>query len=76
MQWEPETFSLGTKGPGREGDHSSPSSAEVKNDGAIYTCTPHTSSWRLLFFSEIKTRDLLNVKRDSQRLFQEEENDY
>jgi hypothetical protein len=29
----------------RESDHSSPSSAEVKNDWR-YTSTPHRSSWR------------------------------
>jgi hypothetical protein len=36
---------LGVKRPGREADHSSPSSAEVKNDGAIRPL-PHTSSRR------------------------------
>jgi hypothetical protein len=33
------------KRPGGEADHSSPSSAEVKNGGAI-TPVPYTSSWR------------------------------
>jgi hypothetical protein len=33
------------KRPGREVDRSPPSSAEVKNGGAIYPF-PHTSSWR------------------------------
>jgi hypothetical protein len=31
----PEAFSAGVKRPGREDDHSPPSSAEVKNGGAI-----------------------------------------
>jgi hypothetical protein len=31
--------------PGREADHSPPTSAEVKKMW-IYTSTPHTSSWR------------------------------
>jgi hypothetical protein len=31
IQWVPEAFSLGVKRPGREADHSPPSSAEVKN---------------------------------------------
>jgi hypothetical protein len=30
MQWVPGALSLGVKRPGREADHSSPSSAEVK----------------------------------------------
>jgi hypothetical protein len=30
IQWVPEAFSLGLKRPGREADHSPPSSAEVK----------------------------------------------
>jgi hypothetical protein len=30
IQWEPEALSLGVKRPGRETDHSPPSSAEVK----------------------------------------------
>jgi hypothetical protein len=34
----------GIKWPGREADHSPPSSAEVKNCGAI-PVLPHTSSW-------------------------------
>jgi hypothetical protein len=42
------------KQPAREADHSPPSSAEVKNDGAIPPL-PHTSSWRGA--SLIKHRD-------------------
>jgi hypothetical protein len=34
-QWVPETISPGVKRPGREADHSPPSSAKVKNAGAI-----------------------------------------
>jgi len=30
IQWEPGALSLGVKRPGREADHSSPPSAEVK----------------------------------------------
>jgi hypothetical protein len=47
----PASYPMGTRGsyagikwPGREADHSSPSSAEVKNAWS-YTSTPHTSSW-------------------------------
>jgi hypothetical protein len=39
-----ELFSRGVKRLGREADHSSPSSAEIKNDGAIPPLT-HTYSW-------------------------------
>jgi len=39
IQWVPRAFSLGVKGPGRETDFSSPSSAEVKNAWS-YTSTP------------------------------------
>jgi hypothetical protein len=44
IQWVPEAISLGVKRPGREPDHSPPSSAEVKNGGAIPPF-PHMSLW-------------------------------
>jgi hypothetical protein len=39
IQWVPEALSLGVKRPGREADHSPPSSAKVKNAWS-YTSTP------------------------------------
>jgi hypothetical protein len=42
IQWVPRAISPGKE---READHSPPSSAEVKNDGAIPPL-PHTPSWR------------------------------
>jgi hypothetical protein len=39
IQWVPGALSLGVKRPGREADHSPPSSAEVKN-AWNYTSTP------------------------------------
>jgi hypothetical protein len=39
IQWVPGALSLGIKRPGREADHSPPSSAEVKNAWS-YTSTP------------------------------------
>jgi hypothetical protein len=45
IKWVPGALSLGVKRPGREADHSPPSSAEVKN-AWNYTSTPNTSSWR------------------------------
>jgi hypothetical protein len=45
IQWVPGAFSLGVKRPGREVDHSPPTSADVKKMW-IYTSTPYTPSWR------------------------------
>jgi hypothetical protein len=50
------SFSLGIKRPGREADHSSPSSAEVKNVWS-YTSTPNTPSW---LCAQLKQRDNFN----------------
>jgi hypothetical protein len=44
IQWLPGAVSPEVKRQGREDDHSPPSSAEVKNAGAIPPF-PHTSSW-------------------------------
>jgi hypothetical protein len=45
IQWIPGALSLGVKRPGREADHSPPSSAEIKNGVAIPPL-PHMSLWR------------------------------
>jgi hypothetical protein len=39
-------FSLGVKRPGREADHSTPSSAEVKEWVELYLHSSDTPSWR------------------------------
>jgi hypothetical protein len=44
IQWVPGTIFLGVKRPGREVDHSPPSSADVRNDGVILPL-PGISSW-------------------------------
>jgi hypothetical protein len=44
VQWVSWSVSRAVKRLGREADHSPPSSAEAKNDGAIPSL-PHTSSW-------------------------------
>jgi hypothetical protein len=44
IQWIPRDLSSELKRSGRESDHSTPSSAEVKNGGALLP-TPHTFSW-------------------------------
>jgi hypothetical protein len=41
----PGALSPGVKRPGREVDHSPPTSAEVKKNGSIHPL-PHTPSWR------------------------------
>jgi hypothetical protein len=40
IQWVPGAFSLGVKWLGREADHSSPSSAEVKNAWSYTSISP------------------------------------
>jgi hypothetical protein len=45
IQWVPAALSSWVERPGRETDHSLPTSAEVKNR-YIYRYTLHTSSWR------------------------------
>jgi hypothetical protein len=46
IQRLPGALSLGVKRPGREADHSTPSSAEVKECMKLYLCSPSTPSWR------------------------------
>jgi hypothetical protein len=46
IQLVPGALSLGVKRPGREADHSPPSSAEVKERVALYLHSPNTFSWR------------------------------
>jgi hypothetical protein len=53
MQWVPGIFSLGVKRPGRESDHSTPSSAEVKN---AWSCTS-TPQYVFTAWCLVKHRD-------------------
>jgi hypothetical protein len=46
IQWVPGALSLGVKRPGREADHSPPSSAEVKEWVELNIHSPNTPSWR------------------------------
>jgi hypothetical protein len=46
IQWVPGALSLGTKRPGREAHHSSPSNAEVKECVELYLRSPNTPKWR------------------------------
>jgi hypothetical protein len=45
IEWVPKALSLGVKRPGRESDHSPPSSAEVECM-ELYDHSPNTSSWQ------------------------------
>jgi hypothetical protein len=45
IQWVPGALSLGVKQPGREADHSPPSSAKVKECMELYLHSPNTPSW-------------------------------
>jgi hypothetical protein len=47
IQWVSGSLSLGVKRPGREADHSLPSSAEVKERVELYLHSPNTPSWRV-----------------------------
>jgi hypothetical protein len=46
IQWVAGALYLGVKRPGREADHSPPSSAEVKQCVELYIHSPKTPSWR------------------------------
>jgi hypothetical protein len=54
IQWVPGALSLGIKWPGREADHSPPSSAVVKAWVELYLHSPNTPSWP---GSQLKHRD-------------------
>jgi hypothetical protein len=46
IQWVPGALTLDVKWPGRESDHSPPSSAEVEECVELYLHYPNTPSWR------------------------------
>jgi hypothetical protein len=46
IQWVTGALSLGVKRPGREANHSLPSSAKVKECVELYLHSPNTPSWR------------------------------
>jgi hypothetical protein len=46
IQWVPGALSLAVKRPGREADHSPPSSAELKEWVELYLHSPNMPSWR------------------------------
>jgi hypothetical protein len=54
IQWVPGALSLGIERPGREADHSPPSSAEVKEWVELYLHSYNTPSWR---GAQLKHRD-------------------
>jgi hypothetical protein len=45
IQWAPGVLSLGVKRPGREANHSPPSSAEIKNAWSYTSTLPNRSLW-------------------------------
>jgi hypothetical protein len=51
IQQEPGALSLEVKLPGREADHLSPSSAEVKECVDLYFHSPNTRSWHCAYLS-------------------------
>jgi hypothetical protein len=61
--WVPGTLPLGVKRPGREADHSPPSSAEVKNAWS-YTCEHITR----LFANKINSMGWVRLAQDRDQL--------
>jgi hypothetical protein len=48
VQWVPGgLFPEGKAQPGRDANHSPPSSAEVKNEQELYLLSPHAPPWRV-----------------------------
>jgi hypothetical protein len=58
IRWMPGALSLGVKWPGREADHSPPSSAEVKELVELYLHSLNTPSWR---GAQLNHRDNFNL---------------
>jgi len=65
IEWEPVALSLGVKRPGREADHLTPSSAEVKGV-ELYPHSPSTPSWR---GTRVKYRDNFTFSFTLPKLF-------
>jgi hypothetical protein len=63
IQWVPGALSLRVKRPGREPNHSPPSSAEVKEWVELYLHSPNTSSWP---YAQLKHRDNFTLPCHSQ----------
>jgi hypothetical protein len=69
IQWVPAALSLGLKRPGREADHSPPSSSEVKNTGSytplpqyvFMACCSVKAQGRLYFYLYISMNLTLHV---------------
>jgi hypothetical protein len=59
IQCAPGALSPGVKRPGREVDHSPPTSAEVKKSGSIHPL-PYTPSWSSAYL--VKHRDNFTVQ--------------
>jgi hypothetical protein len=58
IQWVRGALFLGVKRPGREADHSPPSSTEVKECVELYLHFPNTLSWRGAQFEKITRHKL------------------
>jgi hypothetical protein len=52
IQWVKKALSLGVQRPGREGDHSPPAIAEVKECVKLYFHSPNTPSWNGVQFKK------------------------
>jgi hypothetical protein len=69
IQWVLGAVSLGVKRPGREADHSSPSSAEVNNAWSYTSTPPYVfMAWYLVKHRDNFTFHLLSIKRCNHRV--------
>jgi hypothetical protein len=66
MQWVRGALSLVVKRPGREADHSPPSSAKVKECVVLYLHSASTPSWR---GAHLKYRDNFNLPINDNEFF-------
>jgi hypothetical protein len=59
IQWVAGALSPGIKRPGREADHSPPSSAEAKDWVELYLHSPNTPSWRGVRLKKVQGRPFI-----------------
>jgi hypothetical protein len=65
IQWVPEALSLGIKRPGREADHSPPSSDVVKECVELYLHSSNTPSWSVAQLQKKKHMENITFNSDN-----------
>jgi hypothetical protein len=60
VQWVPGVLSPGVKArPGRDADHSPPSSADVVNKQELYLLSPHAPPWRVVGLFTLRSSSIV-----------------